>query len=190
MDPDGLTNSVINAVALITRGRVSLRTEGKAEEGREDFHKGILDAIEIFKEAISTNDIFFMLLCENVFLAQELEGADAREKKARESYGTALIEYDDAFACYDAIQKPDKYKEIDACISHSKEYRKKGMPKDGFIVAVMAHPARLENGMKMIGLDPDEQMLRELRIKACKQLKDLYFEKQLAVLGNSLGSMS
>jgi hypothetical protein len=173
---------VINAVELVTNGRIALRTEGKTEQGRSDFHKDILDAIEIFNEALSTNDIFLMLLCENLFLAQELAGASQREKKARESYEVALIEYNDAFYCYETILKPEEYKKLDLGISHGDKYRNKGMPKDGFMVAVAAHPARLENGLKMIGIDPDEQTLRELRIKVCKRLKDLYFEMQQGVL--------
>jgi hypothetical protein len=57
------------------------------------------------------------------------------------------------------------------------------MPKDGCLVALHSHPVRLGNGLKMIGIDPDEQVLRELRIKVCKKAKKLYIAKQKMVLG-------
>jgi hypothetical protein len=177
-----LTNRVTNAVELITNGRIALRTEGESEQGRIDFHKGVKDAISIFTEILSSDDIYSMLLCENMFLAQELDKANPREKKARESYEVALIEYDDAFYCYETIQNQEEYKKLDMGISHGDKYRVKGMPKDGFMVAVSSHPTRLENSLRMLGTDPDEQTLRELRIRVCKKLKDLYLEKQQVIL--------
>jgi hypothetical protein len=182
LDQIGLTNRIINAVRRITNGRLALRTKGQAEHGREDFHEGMAESIDVFNEAMETGDIFLMLLSENVFLTKELESATTRESKAVSSYETALVEYDDAFNCLELVNDPDKYKIAAASYSHKKPFRQHGQPKDGFIVAMLGHPVRLRNSMKVLGIDPDEQKLRELRIQVCNRALELYMGKQEAAL--------
>jgi hypothetical protein len=182
LDQIGLIDSINNAVELITRGRIGLRTEGKTEQGRIDFHDGILLAMELYTQAYNENDLFCMLLCENTFLVKDLEGARPKETAAIKSYETALMEYDDAFNCLDLIEKPEEYKQATAIVSHAPPFRYREMPKDGFVVAMAGHPTRLKNGMTAIGMDPDEQDLREFRMKVCKRALDVYFQKQKAIL--------
>jgi hypothetical protein len=131
---------------------------------------------------METGDLFLMLLSENAFLTKELESATSRDSKALSSYNTALIEYDDAFNCLEIIKDPVRYKDVDAACSHKSTFRKDGLPKDGFVVAMLGHPARIRNSMTMLGLDPDEQKLRELRIKVCNTALILYMQKQKAIL--------
>jgi hypothetical protein len=183
LDQIGLTTRLTRAVELITNGRIALRTEGKEAQGRKDFHRGLQDTIKTFDDILKQGDIFMMLLCEDFFLAKELESATTREGKAVSSYETALVEYDDAFTCLELVNDPDKYKIAAASYSHKKPFRQHGQPKDGFIVAMLGHPARLRNSMKVLGIDPDEQTLRELRIQVCKKALELYMEKQEAALG-------
>jgi hypothetical protein len=121
-------------------------------------------------------------LCENSFLTKELEGARPEEKQAKTSYETANREYDDAFNCLAILDNPEQYKILEVGISHESKYREQGLPKDGFHVALLAQPVRLNNGFKMVGIDPDEQRLRELRITVCKKARELYMEKQKVIL--------
>jgi hypothetical protein len=178
-----LTDSINSAVELITRGRLGLRTEGKAEQGRIDFHDGLKLAHELYTQAFNENDLFCMLLCENTFLTKDLEGAEPDEQDAIKSYETALVEYDDAFNCLDLVENPDEYKKAAVIISHNKKCRYHGMPKDGFIVAMAGQPARIKNGMTAVGTDPDERALRKYRIKVCKKALDVYFKKQEVIFG-------
>jgi hypothetical protein len=181
LDTNGSVNKILYAVDFITNGRIGLRTKGRTEHGRDDFHKGIADAMAVFKEAMETGDLFLMLMCENAFLTKELESATRRDSKAVSSYNTALIEYDDAFNCLEIIKDSARYKDVAAACSHKKPFRKDGLPKDGFVVAMMGHPARIRNSLTMLGLDPDEQRLRELRIKVCRKALELYMQKQAEI---------
>jgi hypothetical protein len=183
LDTTGFTNNIANAVSLITRRRLNLRTEGMAEEGRKEFHEGLALATKTFKDAYDENDLYAMLLCENTFLAKDLEGAEPDEQDAIKSYEKALVEYDDAFNCLDLIAKPEEYKQAAAIVSHAPKFRYRAMPKDGFIVAMAAQPARIKNGMTAVGTDPDERSLRKDRIKASRKALNLYFKKQMAILG-------
>jgi hypothetical protein len=182
LDQIGLTTNLTRAVDLITNGRIALRTKGKEAQGRDDFHEGLLAAIDIYNKILKQNDIFMMLLCENFFLTKELESATSREGKAITSYQAALVEYDDAFNCLERVQDPQRYKDAVAVISHKSNFQHHSQPKDGFIVAMLGHPTRLRNSMKVLGIDPDEQNLRELRIQVCNKALELYMQKQEAAL--------
>jgi hypothetical protein len=57
------------------------------------------------------------------------------------------------------------------------------MPNDSFHIAYTGHYTRLQNKLKPIGIDPDEQVLTELRMAVCKSAQGVYLEKQRSVLG-------
>jgi hypothetical protein len=173
-----------NAVELITVGRQNLRIEGKTEEGRKSFHDGLVEAIQLFTAVYEEKDLFMMLLCETLFLAKDLEGARDNEQHAKNSYATAMIEYDDAFNCLEIIKKPEQYQIMERGFSHAKTtFRYQKMPKDGFVVAMLGNPVRLINGLKMVGVDPEEQELIELRAKVCRRALQIYREMQEGILG-------
>jgi hypothetical protein len=172
-----------DAVELIARGRLGLRAKGQSEQGREDFHEGIILLTKLFDEAYNENDLFSMLLCESTFLTKDLEGARPSEKAAIANYENALA--DNAFDCLDMIKSPEKYKESAVLFSCKPYFRYKGMPKGGFIVALLAEPARIQNSMSAVGMDPNEQTLRELRVKTCKRAVEIYSSMQIQILGNT-----
>jgi hypothetical protein len=64
-----------DAVERIADGRIDLRTEGQAENGRINFHDGIRLASEIFTEVQVSRDSYLMLLAEYVYTAQDLAGS-------------------------------------------------------------------------------------------------------------------
>jgi hypothetical protein len=65
LDPDGLINSINDAVNLIVHGRIARRTRGQAEQGLEDFEEGVALAMDAFTEAAASADPYLMLLAEN-----------------------------------------------------------------------------------------------------------------------------
>jgi hypothetical protein len=54
LDRTGLVTDILDAVGRITRGRLYLRTEGKAEQGRIDFHDGLKLAHELYTQAFNS----------------------------------------------------------------------------------------------------------------------------------------
>jgi hypothetical protein len=182
LDLTGWKSRLTNAVELITNGRLGIRTSGQAEQGRSFFYKGITDSIEIFSEVLNKGDLSDILLAETLFLTKELSGADTDETHAIQSYETALVQCDDALFCLNLLSTPEQYKIVNSAISHSVKCRHKDMPKDGFLVFMLGHPTRLRNGLKMIGIDPDERELRQLRISMCYRAAKLYVEKQKVIL--------
>jgi hypothetical protein len=173
---------VTNVVELIANGRVELRTQGKAEQGRIDFHDGLDKAIEIFTEVQATRDSSLMLLAEYVYIAQELASSRPEEKEARVSCEAAMQDFDDAFNCLKIVEQPAVYQGAEQSHPHRAKYRYKGMPRDAFHIAYMGHRTRVKNSLRKIGFDPDEQTLLELRMGVFNTAQNVYLEKQQAAL--------
>jgi hypothetical protein len=176
----------MEAVNNIADGRISLRTVGKTEEGRENFAKGLELGKQIFSEIKDCGDPELMLLAEYAFVNQELEGARAEEKIGRASYQSAVHDFDDAFLSLKAVKDTAMYQGAENTHPHRAPFRYKGMPNDSFHIAYTGHYTRLQNKLKPIGIDPDEQILTELRMAVCKSAQDVYLGMQRSVLGGDV----
>ncbi|GHV76695.1 hypothetical protein AGMMS49942_15160 [Spirochaetia bacterium] len=183
MERTGLTIGIVRAVSDIADGRIGLRTKGKTEEGREDFAKGLALGKQLFTEVKDCRDPELMLLAEYLFMNQELEGARSEEKIGRASYQSAVHDFDDAFLSLKSVKDAAMYQGAENTHPHRAPFRYKGMPNDAFHIAYTGHYARLQNKLKPIGIDPDEQILTELRMAVCKSAQGVYLETQRSVLG-------
>jgi hypothetical protein len=183
MEKTGLTIGILRAVSKITDGRIGLRTKGKAEEGREDFAEGLTLGKKIFSEVKDSGDSELMLLAEYGFINQELEGARAEEKIGRASYQSAIQDFDDAFLSLKSVKDAAMYQGAENTHPHRAPFRYKNMPNDSFHIAYTGHYTRLQNKLKPIGIDPDEQTLTELRMAVCKSAQEVYLGMQREVLG-------
>jgi hypothetical protein len=184
MEKTGLTIGILYAVSQIETGRIGLRTKGKTEEGRENFAEGLELGKQIFSEVKNCGDPELMLLAEYAFVNQELEGARAEEKIGRASYESAVHDFDDAFLSLKAVKDAAMYQGAENTHPHRSPFRYKGMPNDSFHVAYTGHYTRLQNKLKPIGIDPDEQVLTELRMAVCKSAQAVYLEMQQSALGD------
>jgi hypothetical protein len=185
MEKIGLTTEILEAVSDIADGRIGLRTKGKAEEGRENFIKGLKLGKKIFSEIKDCGDPELMLLAEYLFVSQELEGSRTEEKIGRASYQSAINDFDDAFLSLKSVTDATMYQGAENTHPHRSPFRYKGMPNDAFHIAYTGHYTRLQNKLKPIGIDPDEQILTELRMAVCKSVQKVYLEKQRNVLNNA-----
>jgi hypothetical protein len=176
---------MFEAVERITNGRVELRTQGKAEQGRIDFHDGIRLASEIFTEVEASRDSYLMLLAEYVYTAQDLAGSRPEEKEARSSCEAAIHDLDDAFNCLKIVGQPAVYQGVEQSYLHRPQFRYKDMPRDAFHLAYIGHRTRVRNSLRKIGFDPDEQTLLELRMYVFNTAQNVYLEKQQAALGEN-----
>jgi hypothetical protein len=171
------------AVSQIEKGRIGLRTKGKTEEGRENFAKGLELGRGIFSELKDCGDPELMLLAEYAFVNQELEGARVEEKIGRASYQSAVNDFDDAFLSLKSVKDTAMYQGAENTHPHRAPFRYKSMPNDSFHIAYTGHYTRLQNKLKPIGIDPEEQILTELRMAVCKSAQEVYLEIQRSVLG-------
>jgi hypothetical protein len=169
----------------ITTGRIELRTEGKAEQGRVDFHAGMGLATELFAEVQATRAPYLMLLSEYVYTAQEFAISRPEEKEARASYEAAMHDFDDAFNCLEIVKHPAVYQGAEQSHLHRAKFRYKAMPKDAFHLAYLGHRTRVRNTLRKIGFDPTEQALLELRMGVFNTAQDVYLELQQAALSTA-----
>jgi hypothetical protein len=176
---------MFDAVERIASGRVELRTEGKTEKGRIDFHDGLGLAKEIFTEVEASRDLYLMTLAEYVYTAQELASSRPEEKEARSSCEAAIHDFDDAFDCLEIVNDPIVYRGAEKSHPRRPRFRYKGMPRDAFHLAYIGHRTRVRNSLRKIGFDPDEQTLLELRMRVFNTAQEVYLEKQQAVLGEN-----
>jgi hypothetical protein len=173
------------AVERIANGRIELRTEGKTEKGRIDFHDGLCLAREIFTEVQVARDPNLMLLAEYVHTAQELASSRPEEKEARASCEAALRDFDDAFTCLEIVKQPAVYQGAEKTYPHKPKNRYKEMPRDAFHDAYLGHRTRVRNSLRKIGFDPDEQTLLELRMSVFNTAQAVYLELQQAALSTT-----
>jgi hypothetical protein len=173
---------MFDAVERIATSRVNLRTQGKTEQGRIDFHDGIKLAMEIFTEVKASRDLYLMLLAEYVYIGQELAGSRPEEKEARSSCEAAMQDFDDAFNCLKLVDTNAAYQNVELSHPHRAKYRYKDRPKDAFHIAYMGHRTRVKNSLRKIGFDPDEQALLEIRMSVFNTAQTVYWEKQQASL--------
>jgi hypothetical protein len=169
-------------VERIATGRIELRTAGKAEQGRINFHDGLNKATEIFTEVEASRDPYLMLLAEYVYIAQELASSRPEEKDGRSSCEAAMHDFDDAFNCLEIVKRPAVYHGVEKAHLHRAKFRYQAMPKDAFHLAYMGHRTRVRNSLRRIGFDPAEQSLLELRMTVSITAQDVYLELQQAAL--------
>jgi hypothetical protein len=174
----GLVSNIYNAAAAIDYGRKGFAIRGKEQEGRISYEKGIAQAMSAFKEAQAAADPETILLAEYTFITQELEFCEKTDKESLSSLTQALQFFDEAFPVLKIVKNKTLYQAVDKSLSHKREFRFKGFPKDVFHVAFGSHKARLQNILKTPGLDPIEKALSKQRLVNISTGQKKYVEMQ------------
>ena len=180
MVPIGLLDSITRAATYIDAGRKGFAMEGKAEEGRIAYEKGVALALSAFQSA-SSIDPEALILAEYTFLTQELEFCRKSDKESISSLTKAIQAFDDAFLALHAVAQPS-YKIAENIFPHSKDYRFNGFPLDSFHIACKSHKTRLQNILKAPGISPIEKDLLKQRISNLSVAQGGYIEKQKKVI--------
>jgi hypothetical protein len=149
------------------------------------FTEGLQRAKAVFTEVQAGRDPYLMLLAEYIYVGQELASSSDEEKEARSSCEAAMHDFDDAFLALEAVQDSTGYVVAEKTYPHKSKYRYKGMPRDAFHDAYMAHRTRVGNTLRKIGFNPDERSLSELRIATFTVVQQVYLEKQQAALSTT-----
>jgi len=184
LDLIGLLSSVYEAAAAIDAGRKGFAIIGKEREGRINYEDGIAQALSAFQEAQITADPETIILAEYTFLTQELQFCEKTDKDSISSLTLAIQSFDDAFLVLEVVKDKIFYQAVDKAIPHSGKYRVKGgYPMDAYHIACNGHRTRLQNILKIPGLDTIEKALLKQRYVNLSAGQGGYVELQRKALG-------
>jgi hypothetical protein len=181
LEKTGLVSRVYEAVEFIDIGRKGWAARGKAEEGRISYEGGIAKAMAAFQEAQVSADPQTIILVEYAFLSQELHFYGETDEYTFGSLTQAIQSFDDAFLALEAVDEPG-YKTADKTYPTSGKYRVSGFPKDAFHIACIAHKTRLQNALRVPGMDPLEKALLRQRLLNIPAAQGGYIEKQNQII--------
>ena len=185
MDRIGLVDSINKAAMSIDLGRRGFAIHGKEREGRILYEDGISKAMATFQKAQASVDPNNIILAEYTFLSQELQLCDKSDKDTLSSLTKAVQSFDDAFFALQAVEEPG-YKTAEKTYPHSGKYRVSGFPKDAFHTACISHKTRLQNILRVPGIDTIEKTLLKQRFANLPVAQDGYMEKQGKALSREI----
>jgi hypothetical protein len=174
MDKIGLENDIFSAGLYIANGRKNVFVQGEEQEGRLSFERGHALARKIFQEALTTGEVYLILLAEYLFVAQELAESEADEKEGIASAKKATERFDDAFLALEVVSQSDAYRYVDKAFPHDRDHRHNGFPRDSFHVACDSHKVRLRNGLSRIGIAKLDRELAKVRLAAVDAIQEVY----------------
>jgi hypothetical protein len=183
LDQTGLVNRIYRAAVAIDSGRKGFSIRGKEQEGRIFYEDGIAEALSTFQEAQNFADPETMLLAEYTFLSQKLQFCVKTDKDSLNSLTQAVQSFDDAFLALQAVEKSG-YKTAEKTYPHSSKYRVSSFPKDAFHTACISHKTRLQNILRVPGIDPIEKALLKQRFANLLAAQGGYSEKQRKAMVN------
>jgi hypothetical protein len=170
----------MSSVTGIYEGRRGLDTDGSEYEGRVTYRSGLAVALDTFQKVrtLAAEDLELLVLAEYTFLGQEHRYCDSRDTRALISLKKAIQEFDEAFLALSILQNAVIYQSVEKTYSTRTEFRYKGMPKDAFHVACAGHKARLDNILKVPGINLAEKELLKQRYANMIRAQLVYWEKQ------------
>jgi hypothetical protein len=184
MDLNTYLAKLIVSAANLDAGRKGLATTGKEFEGHQFFDDGIATAMIAFQEAKDVADPQVLILAELVFLQQELQFCTEKAKSTRSSLTQAIQDFEDALRCLITVENKVLYQAAETTHLTRPVKRVQGFPKDAFHQACHAHRTRIQNHLRVPGMNPLEAALYELRFGNMAVASRSYIEKQKAVLIN------
>jgi hypothetical protein len=184
MDRIGLLAEIVLGMDNITVGRTKIAIEGEAEEGRRLLAKGLSMVLMVFQEvgANAANDPETLVLADHAYLTEEQRHCRSTETGLLNSVTVAIESFNDALRAYKAVQDAAGYKIAEMTYSRQRKYRYRGMPKDAFHNACMAHRARLNNNLSTAGINDIELDVYKQRIDNMRVVQDAYTERQQSAL--------
>jgi hypothetical protein len=89
----------------------------------------------------------------------------------------AAQEFNDALLAYEAVQD-NRYIITEKTFQHSPKQRYQGFPKDSFHMACISHRTRIQNILKVPGMNPIERAVYEQRFANMIIAQNSYLELQ------------
>jgi hypothetical protein len=168
------------APPILTQGEKVL-PQSEEPAGHTRFDRGTSGALTAFKEAEADGNPQILILAESVFLQQELQFCDETAKATRTSLTRAIQEFGDALLAFEAVQD-SRYVITEKTFQHSPKQRYKGLPKDSYHLACISHRTRIQNILKVPGMNPIERAVYEQRFANMTAAQNSYIQFQKKVL--------
>ena len=185
MDRDGLRSSILFCAMQIDQGRKWLDTDGLESKGRVAYRSGLADAMDAFQTAQSqaASDLELLMLAEQAFIMQELQFCDSSDTHAAASLEQASQSFDDALRSLEVVSNSLLYGGAEKTYPSGGKYRYKGMPKDAFHIACIAHRTRIGNILRSPGINMAEKQLLTQRSANMTAAQNVYLDMQKKSLG-------
>jgi hypothetical protein len=181
LDRLGLLDSLVSSATDIDVGRKGLATDGKEHEGRIFYEDGIAGALAAFQEAKTITDPQTFILAELVFLKQELQFCSKSDNNTKNSLTQAVESFNDALRSLKAVQGK-YYRTAEETYPQNPKYRFRQMPKDAFHLACIAHRTRIQNILRVPGMNMTEKAVYQQRLENMTIAQNSYFNLQKKVL--------
>jgi hypothetical protein len=142
-----------------------------------NYEKGIAGALDAFREVQTATDPQAFILSEIVFLQQELQFCSESDNTAKSSLTQAIESFNDALRSLKAAQGK-YYKTAEETYPQNIKYRFKQMPKDAFHTACISHRTRIQNILRVPGMNMTEKAVYQQRLENMIAAQNSYFELQ------------
>jgi hypothetical protein len=170
----GLNDDIVAAVTIIAQGRRLLYVDGSERDGRIAFENGHALLRAAYEKAVASGSVHDIMLAEYSITQQELDESDADETQNQASAKAMIHEFEAAFKILNRVTDSASYKILDDGFSDKKDFRYKGLPKDAFHVAMLAHLLRLQNSLKPSGIPRLDRQFTKVRYDAIKAIQAIY----------------
>jgi hypothetical protein len=183
MELSGLLNNLIRGASDIDLGRKGFTVTGDEYNGHINYDRGISLALAAFQDAKIIADPQTFILTELVFLQQELQFCNEVDTNAQSSLTQAIQSFDDALRAFKADQDSTMYKGVELACPQDRKFRYHSMPKDAYHIACIAHRTRLQNILRVPGMNMTEKVVYQQRFDNMKTAQDSYVALQEKALG-------
>ena len=187
MDLTGLINSIVYGAYNIDKGRKNLATDGLEHTGRISYEDGISIAHECFQNAQVSADPLIMISVELVYLQQEFQYCNESDNFSRSSLTKAIQSFEDALRSIKIVEDTTLYRGAEATYPTDDKYRYHGFPRDAVHLACTAHKTRLQNSLRVPGINMIEKAVTTQRAANMTAIQAAYTEKQRKALEDNHG---
>jgi hypothetical protein len=181
LDQIGLLNDLVSCANDIDVGRKGFAIDGGEREGRINYERGISRALTAFQEVHANADPQTLILAELVFLQQELQFCNKIDTDTQGSLTQAIQSFNDALRSLKAVQGTH-YKTAEETYPQTPKYRIHGMPKDAFHIACIAHRTRIQNILRVPGMNMTEKAVYQQRFTNMSAAQESYCQLQKTAL--------
>ena len=178
MDLTGLINSIVYGAYNIDKGRKNLATDGLEHTGRISYEDGISIAHECFQNAQVSADPLIMISVELVYLQQEFQYCGVSDNFVRGSLTQAIQSFEDALRSLKIVEDGTLYRGAEATYPTKGQYRHQGFPRDAVHLACAAHRTRLQNALRVHGINTIEKAVISQRVANMTAIQTAYVEMQ------------
>ena len=182
MDLTGLVDNIVIGASDIDKGRKNLASDGLEHTGRLYYENGISATFECFKNSQISADPLTMILVELVYLQQEFQYCNETDTFALSSLTKAIQSFEDSLRSLKIVEDSTLYRGAEATYPTDEKYRYKGFPRDAVHLACAAHKTRLQNSLRVHGINMIEKAVTTQRIANMTAIQAAYMERQRKAL--------